>query len=143
RSSRGAAPHRWAGATFRWRSCNTSVAKPEHSVQLVVERHDLPLDPRKLELLAAEVPLGAVQELPHLMVLARDARHRQARALPQLVVVDLGDRGAEALLQLRLGRLDVLALALQRARLREMELDRENPDVAGAHVRIEPSATKA
>src|SRR5512133_738721 len=56
-------------------------------------------------------------------------------------MVDLGDRRAEPLLQLRLCRLDVLTLALQRARLRKMELDRENPDIAGAHGGIEPAAT--
>ena len=61
---------------------------------------------------------------------AGDARDRQRRALPELVMVDLGDRGTEPVLELRLGRLDVLALALERARLREVELDGEDRDVA-------------
>src|SRR5262249_31181448 len=122
--------------------CKSETLCPAPRRPLVVERDDLPLYPRELERLAAEVALGAVQQLLHLVVVACDARQRQPRALPQLVVVDLGYRGSEALLELRLGRLDVPALALQRARLREMELDRENPDVAGAHGRIDPGATK-
>src|SRR5437588_12239119 len=72
-------------------------------------------------------------------MVARDARERQPGALPELVVVDLGDRRPETLLQLRLRSLDVLALALQRTRLREMELDRENPHITGAQDRIEPN----
>src|SRR5204863_1485266 len=71
---------------------------------------------------------------PHL---PRRAREHEPRALPEVVVVDLGDRGTEALLQLRLRRLDVLALALQRPRVGEVQLDREDPHVAGgvAHYR--------
>jgi hypothetical protein len=66
-------------------------------------------------------------------VLARDARDRQPRALPEVVVIDLGDGGAEAMLELCFGRLDVLALALERAGLREMEVDGEDADIPGAH----------
>src|SRR5438067_11217850 len=74
-------------------------------------------------------------------MVARDTREGQPRALPELVVVDLRDRSSEPLLQLRLRRLDVLALALQRARLRAVELDRENPDIARGHGHIQPAAT--
>src|SRR5205085_1849012 len=59
--------------------------------------------------------------------------------LPEVVVVDLGDRGAEAILELRLRRLDVLALALQRAGVRKVQLDREDADVARAHAVIQPN----
>ena len=46
---------------------------------------------------------------------AADERGGQPRALPQVVVVGLGHRRAEALLQLRLQRLQLLALALEAA----------------------------
>src|SRR6185436_18955204 len=52
---------------------------------------------------------------------------------PQLVVVDLRDGRAETILQLRLRRLDVLPLPLQRARLGKVELDAQDPDKACAH----------
>jgi hypothetical protein len=71
-------------------------------------------------------------------VVAGDARESQPRALPEVVVVDLGDRGAETVLELRLGRFHVLALALERSTLREVQLGREDPDVTRAHARIEP-----
>ena len=108
-------------------------------LETVVEGDNLPLDAGELELLAGEVALGAVQQTLQLAMVARDARKGQPRALPELMVVDLGDRRSEPLLQLRLRRLDVLALALQRPRLGEMKLDRENPDISGAHGGIEPT----
>src|SRR4051794_33487411 len=106
----------------------------------IVQRNDLALDPAELELLPGQVALGAVQQRQQLPMIARDAGESQPRALPELVMVDLRDRGAEPLLQLRLRRLDVLSLALERARLREMKLDREDSDVAGAHTSYCPRA---
>src|SRR5262249_1016432 len=73
----------------------------------------------------------------HLALVARDHGGGQPRTLPQLVMVDLGHGRAEAVLELRLRRLDELALTLERARLRELELDREDADVAGAHSGIQ------
>ena len=64
---------------------------------------------------------------------ATDAGDRQLRPLPQVVVVDLGDCGAEAVAQVVPRRAQVMALALQRARLGEVQLDREDRDEAGAH----------
>src|SRR6266511_1605679 len=53
------------------------------------------------------------------------------------MVVDLGDRSSEPILQLGLGGLDVLPLPFQRARLGEVQLDGEDPDVARPHGAIE------
>jgi hypothetical protein len=97
-----------------------------------IERHDLALDVHELPLLPGEVALGAVEELLELPVLSGHASHGQRGPLPEIVVVDLGDRGAEAIPELCLGRGDVLALPLQRAGLGEMELDREDADVTGS-----------
>ena len=47
-------------------------------------------------------------------------------------MVDFGDGGAEAVRELRLRRLDVLALALQRACVGEVQFDSENRNEAGA-----------
>ena len=69
-----------------------------------------------------------------LAVLPRDARERDAGALPDVVVVDLGHRGADAVGELRLDRAHVQPLLLQRVRLREEQLGREDADVARTHV---------
>ena len=87
-----------------------------------------------------EIPLGIVEQLLHAAVVPRDAGDRETGTLPELVVVDLGDGGSEAVLQLRLHRFDELALALQRARLGKVQLGGEDPDVAGAHAGIEARA---
>jgi len=50
-------------------------------------------------------------------------------------MIDLGDRGSEAILKLGFRGLDVLPLSLQRAGLREVQLDAQDADVASAHVR--------
>src|SRR5919198_6232722 len=102
---------------------------------LIVERDDLALDEPELERLAGEVTLRAVEQLLELAAAARDARERQPRALPELVVVDFGHRGTEAPLQLRLHRQKLLPLALQGAVLGEVQLRGENADVAGTQKR--------
>src|SRR5262249_9178599 len=91
-----------------------------------------PLGPHELPLLAGEPPLGAGGEPLGLGGITGDEGGGERRALPELVVVDLGDRRAEPVLQLRLGGEDVLALPLQRPGLREVELDGEDRDEAGA-----------
>ncbi len=55
----------------------------------------------------------------------------RAAALPELVMGYLGHRGAEAILELRFRRKDVLALSLERPRLGKVQLNREYRDVTG------------
>src|SRR3989304_4614499 len=102
----------------------------------LIEGHHLARDAGELERTAAEIALGAVEELLPLAVAARDAREREASALPDVVVVHLRHRSAEAPLQLRLRREELLALALEGVVLGEVELDRKDADVPGAHARI-------
>ena len=84
--------------------------------------------------LAGEKSLGPVQQLVELPVPPRDAGEGEPRALPELVVVDLGDRRAEAPLQLRLHGEQLLALSLERAVLGKVQLGREDADVARAQL---------
>src|ERR671919_2223891 len=107
--------------------------RPVSSASGVVEGEDVALHRPQLERLAGEVALGPVEEADELVVATRDAGEGQARALPHVVVVDLGHRRAEAPLELRLDGEELLALALERMVLGEVELGRENADVAGAH----------
>ena len=60
------------------------------------------VDADELALLAAQVALRVVEQPLELAQLARRERGGQAGALPELVVGDLGDRRAEAVLQLGL-----------------------------------------
>src|SRR5918992_400684 len=121
------------GVRFKWSASFTLRIRPVISTSGVVEGEDLALHRSQLERLAGEVALGPVEEAEELVVPARDAGEREARALPHVVVVDLGHRGAEAPLELRLDGEELLALALERMVLGEVELGRENADVAGAH----------
>ena len=59
---------------------------------------------------------------------AADERSGQARALPEVMMVGLGDGRAEAPLKLRLDRRQLAALALEAAGLGEVQLDLEDAD---------------
>jgi hypothetical protein len=107
---------------------------------LVVGVDERPLDAYELPLLAGKPALRARREILRAARVPGRERGRDRRPLPELVVVDLGDRGAESVLELRLRREDVLALALQRPRLGEVQLGDEDGDEAGAQ---DPSAAGA
>src|SRR5205823_4834316 len=107
------------------------------SFKRLVERDDLALRANELVLLPVQVAHRLVEQAMNLTLFACDARERQPRSLPELVVVDLRDGRAEAVLQLRLRRLDELPLSLQRTGFGEVELERQDSDVAAAHRRIQ------
>src|SRR5205085_9114577 len=87
---------------------------------------DAPLEPAHLPLLAGEVALRLVEEPLRLPRLAGYAGDREPGALPELVVVDLRDRGAEPVLELSLRRAEVRPFPLQRPRLGEVQLERQD-----------------
>ena len=64
--------------------------------ELVIERHRLASHARDLELLAVEPALRFVEQALDLARLTCDTGERQPRALPHLVVVDLGFPAATA-----------------------------------------------
>ena len=66
-------------------------------------------------------------------MLARDAGNGDPGALPQVVVIDFGHRCADPVLQLRLRGAEMVALLLQRMRVREVELAGEYADIAACH----------
>ena len=80
----------------------------------LIRRHHLSLDSHQLVFLSVQVAHRLLEQPLGLAMFARDAGDGQAAPLPEVMVVDLGDGGAEAVLELRLRRLDVLALALER-----------------------------
>jgi hypothetical protein len=108
------------------------VRRPYSSFTRVLRGHDRPLGAHQNPLLRGQPLLRARRELLRGARVACDERGRERRALPQVVVAHLGDRRAEPVLQLGFRREHVLALAFQRPRLREMELDGEDRDEAGA-----------
>jgi Zn-dependent protease with chaperone function len=101
----------------------------------LIECHDLPVDGPELEGLPPEEALGAVEQPEQLVVPARDARERQPGALPDIVVVDFRHGGAEAALELRFHREEVLPFALERVVLGEIQLETQNADVSAGHTR--------
>jgi len=101
------------------------------SFPFVVGRHECAVGAHELPLLRGEPSFGARREPLGLTRITGDERHRQRTALPELVVVDLGDRRAEAIRELCLRRLDVLSLAFERTCVGEVQLDCENRDEAG------------
>ena len=60
----------------------------------------------------------------------RDACDRECRSLPEVVVIDLGDRRAELVPQVVLGRAHEVTLVLQRRSFGKVELDGEDRDEA-------------
>jgi uncharacterized protein len=106
------------------------------SLRLVLRIDDEALGQRHLPLLAAEPAVRLVEQPFDLAMLARDTRDREPRALPDLVMVDLGDGSADPVLELRLRRADVVPLLLQRVRVREVQLAGEHADIAACHGRI-------
>jgi len=104
---------------------------------LVIERHEITLVDEQLELLSGKPPLRRIEEAIGLTRIPRHTGDRQARALPHLMVVDLGDRAGDTVRQLRLHRPQVHALLLQRVALREEELKRVDADETLRHGSIE------
>src|SRR5438552_11729313 len=85
------------------------------------------LGERDLPLLSPQPALGLVEQPLDLPVLAGDARRGDASALPGVVMVDLGHRSADAVLELRLRRAQVVPLLLHPVRLRAVELTGQDP----------------
>ena len=103
------------------------------SSRLVVGIDDEAGCERDLPLLASQPALRLVEQPFRLAVLTCGARDRDARALPDVVVVDLGDGRADSSLQLRLCRAKVVALLLERVRARKVQLARQDSDEAARH----------
>src|SRR6516164_3715505 len=92
----------WAAdnsSPFRFRSM-ISTARIRASLILGIDHE--PLRVRDFPLLPAQPALGFVEQALDLPVLPGDAGGRDPRALPDVVVVDLGHRGADSVLKLRL-----------------------------------------
>src|SRR5215467_1990416 len=119
-----------SSSPFRLRSIS-STAFIGASLVLGIDQESL--HERDLPLLPPQPPFRLVEQPLDLVVLTRDAGRRDPRALPDVVVVDLGDRRSDSILQLRLRRSQEMPLLLQRVRLGEVELAGEDPDPAAGH----------
>src|SRR5581483_2592915 len=126
--------------TLRIRPLTRPAYRPARP--LVLERDDPPLDARDDPVLAVQPAISVVEELVELSHLTGGTREQESGPLPEGMVVDFCYRRAEALLQLRLRRLDVPPLSLQRPGLGKMELDRQDPDVSGAHYPVAARARR-
>lgn len=91
----------------------------------------------ELEVLAREPSLRGIEQAVGVACIARDAREREARTLPHVVVVDLRDRAGNSVYELCLDRPQMHALLLQGVTLREEELERVETDESLRHAHIE------
>ncbi len=110
-----------------------AIVVSETRIRSVVWVDDEALGQCDFPLLSAQPPFGLVEQPLGFAVLACDAGDGDARTLPDVVVVDLRHGGADAPLQLRLRGAEVVALLLQRVRIRKVQLTRENTDEAAGH----------
>src|SRR5215831_5819004 len=90
-----------SSSPFRFRSIS-STACIRASLILGIDHEAL--GARDLPLLPTEPAFRLVQQPDDVVVLPRHARRRDPRPLPDVVVVDLGHRGADTVLELRLRR---------------------------------------
>src|SRR4029079_5534244 len=114
-------------------ACARSAPPRACRASLFLGIDDTALGQRNLPLLAPQPALRLVEQALHLPVLAGDARRGDARALPDVVMVYLCYRCADPVLELCLRRAQMVALLLQRLRLREVKLAGEDPDPAALH----------
>src|SRR5205814_10159469 len=105
------------------RTC-TSSSRSEH----LFARDEAPLDPHSLRELRLDIALELGRGVVHHRGRTPDERRREGGPLPELVVIGLGDGGAEALLEVRLQRVEFLALALEARVVREVQVDLDEAD---------------
>src|SRR4051794_16371877 len=89
----------------------------------LVRRGHAALQPHALRKLRFHIPRELRRGVVYHRWCTPDERRGERAALPEIVVGGLGDGGAEALLQVRLERLHLLALALQAVVVRKVEVD--------------------
>src|SRR5579883_191329 len=116
-----------------WRTDSSTRRIREAVPSLRIRVDEQPVGGADLPLLAAQPALRLVEQALGLVGLARDAGDREAGALPEVVVVDLRDRGADPVAEVVLRRADEVPLLLERARPGEVELDRQHADESGRH----------
>src|SRR5918992_4521263 len=119
-----------ADRTSRTASFTRRIREPGILVEHLLGRDQGVLDPHTLRELRLHVALELRGRIPHAAGVAADQRRRHRGALPQVVVIGLGDGRAEAPLELRLQRGQLLALALEASVVREVEVDLQEADEA-------------
>src|SRR3954447_24553193 len=95
-------------------------------------RHESTLNPHSLRKLRLHVSRELRAGVPHRACVPPAQRRGDGRALPQVVVVGLGNGRAEAPLKLSLQRHDLLALPLEAAVVGEVQVDLDQADEAHA-----------
>ena len=97
----------------------------------VVRGHEQAVTAYEHPLARGEPAFSAICQLLGLVGGTRDARNGERGPLPEIVVVDLGDGGPEAVAEVVLGRANEVPLPLQGRCFRKVELDGEDRNEAG------------
>src|SRR5262245_40840284 len=126
----------WSASVSRTTSLTRSVRlyfRGERSGD-TVDLEPCRLDVEQLDVgRVGDVALDPVEDLPQVTVALGDDRDRDRRALPRVLVIDLGHRDLHAVAQAVDDRAQHRALRLQRAALRHEELE---ADGCGVHTTI-------
>src|SRR5262249_41231772 len=110
-------------------------------IRSVIGRHHQAVAARQDPVPGGEPPFRPGSKLLRLVRGACSTCDREGSALPQLVVIDLGDARTEAVAEVVLRGAHEVALALQGRRFGEVELDREDGDETRAHSELAGSSS--
>src|SRR5215469_15085988 len=119
-----------SSSPFRFRSISSTACI---RASLILGIDEEPLGPHDLPLLPTQPPLCLVEQPLDLAVLPGRACRRDARTLPDVVVIDLRHGRSDPVLELRLRGAQVVTLLLQRMRFGKVQLTGEDPDPAARH----------
>src|SRR4051794_15725368 len=97
----------WVERTSLTASLTLRIRAPGILVKRLVGREHGSFNADTLRKLPVEPALNPVGTDVYIRERTPDERRRQRRGLPEVVVIGLGDRGAEALVELRLHRLEL------------------------------------
>src|SRR5688500_7542249 len=123
-------PAMWIERTSFRASLTRRMRSPAILMKSLVGGHHGSLDTDTLGEVPVEPAFNPVGAGCNVVGGPADQRRGERGALPELVLIGLGDRRAEAVVELSLHRLKLLALALERAVVGEVEVHLEDGDEA-------------
>src|SRR5688572_28421881 len=123
-------PAMWVERTSFTASLTLRIRSPGILLKSLVGGHHSSFNADTLRKLPVQPPFNPVRARLDVGHGPPDDRRGESGALPQIVMIGLGDRGAEPLVELSLHRLQLLPLSLEAPVLREVQVNLEDRGVA-------------